>query len=86
MYLITPIWAACKAILGHFTRYAAPTAGATTRASGQRYICTDQPQTDTHRDTHEGRQSRRKGQKKRTEKGRNEGMKYYNKQQRAKLS
>ena len=44
-----------------------------------------QPQTDTHRDTHEGRQSRRKGQKKRTEKGRNEGMKYYNKRQRAKL-
>ena len=39
-----------------------------------------------HRDAHEGRQNRRKGQKKRTEKGRNEGIKYYNKQSRAKLS
>lgn len=62
------------------------TTRATRRAPGQRYICTDPTTQSQHRDAHEGRQTRRKGQKKRTEEGKNEGMKYYNKRSRAKLS
>ena len=91
-YLLTPIWAACKAIFNHFTRYAAPTAGATRRAPGQRHICID-PTTETHtrREHHTRRDERRllmlcdivtfEGMKKAIF----EGMKFYNKRQRAKL-
>ena len=46
---------------------------------GQRYIYTDPTTQSQHGDAHEGRQNRRKGQKNRTEEGKNEGMKFYNK-------
>lgn len=83
IYLIAPIWAACKAIFEHFTRYASTaTEEQPHKHQGKGIYVQIQP----HRDAHEGRQIRRKGQKKRTEEGKNEGMKYYNKRSRVKLS
>ena len=75
--------------MGHFTRYAAPTAGATTQAPGQRHICTDPPTQRTNRrrrthgrtPTNGGLKAIFEGMKKRFF----EGMKFYNNQSRVKL-
>ena len=79
-HLITPIWAACKAIFDHFTRYAAPTAGATRRASGtSNETKSTHTEEDTETHTKDRRNEPRKGRRNEPREGKNEGAKYYNK-------